>query len=203
MNRILYDEELKGLVSERERLESLLNEESRELTLLKRILENLLKTKKKEISNKLEAIKYNSYMDKTINKFVEKLLNHFEGSYWHIEKYADEYRLGEYLFSCNLVSDGGESIFLKHLDYREYCDYLPEEIVTYYYVLDDRAKTDVDKLKVFVDLPNYAEDFMNYVIIWRLENPAKLIPEEKLEEIYNTIIEKYSLNKENILKKVK
>ena len=67
MNRILYDEELKGLVSERERLESLLNGESRELTLLKRTLENLLKTKKKEISNKLETIKYNSYMDKTIN----------------------------------------------------------------------------------------------------------------------------------------
>ena len=30
-----------------------------------------------------------------------------------------------------------------------------------------------------------------------------IIPEENLEEIYNTIIEKYSLDKENQLKRVK
>ena len=44
---------------------------------------------------------------------------------------------------------------------------------------------------------------MNYVIMWRVDNQKIIIPEEDLEEIYNTIIEKYSLDKEQSLKRVK
>ena len=203
MNRLLYDKELKGLISERNKMKELL--EATNIDYKKEALEKLLELKEQEISDKIDTIKYYSFMNAPVNKFIEKLFKHFIGGYdWKVDKNCNNEGNYWISFANYPYGDNPQEFFIRYINRNEYESLSsPECILTDFYKLNDNTEKDIDKLETTIEIPSYAEDFMNDVIMWRVDNQEIIIPEEKLEEIYNNILEKYSLDKENTLKRVK
>ena len=147
-------------------------------------------------------------MTDSIYHYIEKLFKHFIGGYeWRVKRRCVKPVLerGTYWISFgDYLLENPQEFFIRYIKSDEYYSPAsPESLSTNFYKRNYDAKEEINKLEPISDFPNYIEDFMTDVIMWRIKNKNMIIPEENLEEIYNTIIEKYSLDKENQLKRVK
>ncbi len=165
-----YHDELKGLVEKREEAKTVLQESEREIT----------EFYKKIISK--------SYMNDVVYESFIKLVEHYEGGKWEIQqKYTDDDYCEQFL-----VNEDGRKYYLTSVEVDEYSvitGYIDGYFYRINYYLPDENLT--KRLWRIYNNPNYIEDFMDLIIMYRLEHENT--SDKEIEVICNYFIENYNV----------
>ena len=165
-----YHEEIKGLVEKREEAKTLLQESER----------NITEFYKKMISK--------SYMNDVVYESFIKLVEHYEGGKWEIkQKYTDNDYCEQFL-----VNEEGRKYYLTSVEVDEY-SIITGYIDGYFYQVNYNGSVENPSQRLWriYNNPTYIKDFMDLIIIYRLEHENT--SDKEIEIICDYFIENYNV----------